>query len=170
MLRNVGLVVVDEAHHATAKSYLDILPHFGCFEDDGAVAWGFTATMTRGDDMALGSVWQDVVYARDIASMMHDGWLCRARGKRIYVSDLDLRDVRVSGGDYSDSGLGQAMKNSLAPEAVAKAYTEHATERPGIIFSPTVAVAGLMQEAMREAGAMRPSTGPRSRGAWSACS
>lgn len=32
-IRNVGLVVVDECHHATAKTYRDILAHYGCMGD-----------------------------------------------------------------------------------------------------------------------------------------
>jgi superfamily II DNA or RNA helicase len=152
-LHDVGLVVVDECHHATADSYLKILDRLGCMRDDHPVpAVGFTATMVRGDDAALGSVWQDVVYTRTIAEMIRDGFLVRPRGIRVKVEDLDWSRVRKSRGDYSEHDLGEALENSMAPEAIAKAYLEHAPTRPGVLFAPTVASAALIADAMSAAG------------------
>jgi superfamily II DNA or RNA helicase len=159
-LLDVGLVVVDEAHHAAADSYVAVLAHFGALSVNGsvgyrgnnAVALGVTATMVRGDDRALGEVWQDVVYSRSIADMIRDGWLVRPRGKRVRVADLDLRGVRKLAGDYSGKQLGAALEDSLAPEAVAKAVAEHAPDRPAILFAPLVSTAELFCEALREAG------------------
>lgn len=147
MLRRVGLIVVDEAHHATAPSYRAVMDHW-----PGASLVGFTATMTRGDEAALGSVWQDVVYQRSIAEMIGDGYLVRPRGRRVWVEDLDLSKVRRSRGDYSEGSLGEAIEGSMAPEAVAKAWAEFAADRQGILFAPTVATAELFAAALNEAG------------------
>jgi superfamily II DNA or RNA helicase len=38
-ITDVGLVIVDECHHATAASYQAILRHFGCFRDDRMALW-----------------------------------------------------------------------------------------------------------------------------------
>ena len=47
-------VIVDECHHATAKSYRTILDYFGCFDKSSdSVALGVTATMERGDGTRL---------------------------------------------------------------------------------------------------------------------
>lgn len=151
-IRDVGLVVIDEAHHAAADSYMKILSHFGCFEAGGAWALGLTATMIRGDDRALGDIWQDVVYTTSIAESIAEGWLVRPRGLRVRVPDLDLRKVRKSGGDFADGSLGQAIEGSLAPELVAKSYAEHAPGRQGILFAPTVRTAELYRDALREVG------------------
>jgi superfamily II DNA or RNA helicase len=161
-LMNVGLVVIDEAHHAAAASYVTLLEHFGAFGTKpygeygrpgaGAVALGVTATMIRGDDLALGDIWQDIVYTRSIADMIRDRWLVRPVGKRVRVADLDLSGVRKLAGDYSGAQLGAALEGSLAPEAVAKAMVEHAPDRPTILFAPLVSTAGLFRDALREAG------------------
>lgn len=151
-IRDVSLVVIDECHHAAADSYMKILGHFGCFAAGGARALGLTATMVRGDDKALGDVWQDVVYSKSIAWMIAEGWLVRPRGLRVRVPDLDLRKVRKSRGDFSDSSLGEAIEGSLAPELVAKAYAEHAAAKQGILFAPTVRTAELYRDALREVG------------------
>lgn len=156
MIADVGLVVIDECHRATAKSYLDVLSHYGCMGAEeggtGALAAGFTATMVRGDGAALGDVWQEIVYTRDISSLVAEGYLCRPRGLRVRVEDLDLSKVKRSGGDYQDAALGAAIEQSLAPEAIAKAMLEHAAGRPTILFAPTVHSAGVIRDALVEAG------------------
>lgn len=162
-LLDVGLIVVDEAHHAAAPTYVTTLQHFGALSrglagrDGDALALGVTATMIRGDDKALGEIWQDVVYSRSIAEMIAEGWLVRPRGIRVRVQDLDLGGVRKYRGDYSEASLGAAIEDSLAPEAVAKAMAEHAmlpdgTVRPTLLFAPLVRTAELFRDALRDAG------------------
>jgi superfamily II DNA or RNA helicase len=154
-LLDVGLVVIDEAHHGAARTYVDVLTHYGALgQQDGqdAVALGVTATMVRGDDKALGEIWQDVVYSRSIAEMISGGWLVRPRGLFVRVDDLDLGGVRKSRGDYSEAALGAALEDSLAPEAVAKAMVEHGGDRPTLLFAPLVRTAELFRDALRDAG------------------
>ena len=103
-LFDVGLVVVDECHHAAASSYVTLLTHFGAFgtkpargyDAEPAIALGVTATMIRGDDKALGEIWQDVVYSRSIADMIRDGWLVRPRGKRVRVRPNSISAASAS--------------------------------------------------------------------------
>lgn len=148
---HVGLVIVDECHHAVADTYLAVLRHYGCF-DGGAVAAGFTATMTRGDDLGLGEVWQEVVYTKDIHWGVSHGFLAPPRGKLVEVDDLDLRKIRKQGGDYQDKALGEAIEGSMAPRAVAQAYREHSEDRQGILFAPTVHCAGVYQQGLEDEG------------------
>jgi superfamily II DNA or RNA helicase len=138
-LKNVGLIIVDEAHHAVAPTYRDVLAHFGAFDEPArTLVAGFTATLVRGDKEKLSDVWQEVAYSKDIAFMIRRGYLLDVRGKRVVVPDFDLRDVKMSGGDFREGSLGEALTDSLAPEVVAKAVIEHASDRKGILFAPTV--------------------------------
>lgn len=143
-VRNVGLVVVDECHHATAASYRTVLEHYGCFTPGGARAVGFTATMSRGDGVGLGQVWQNVVYERDIKYMITRGFLVPPRGVHVRVEDFDLSKVKRTAGDYNDGALGDALTASMAPERIVDAYREHALGVPALLFVPTVAFAELM--------------------------
>lgn len=152
MLRDVGLVVVDECHHAAAASYRAVLGHYGVGQAGGAKALGVTATLSRGDGKALGDIWQDVVFEQSIADMVRDGWLVRPRGIRVWVDDLDLSRVRQSRGDYSEGDLGRAIEESQTPAAVAKAIGEHAPTDPTIVFAPTVASAEAIRVAIDAAG------------------
>lgn len=159
MIDDVGLIIVDECHHAVAESYLRVLKHYGAWGDEPAIgqaaqaiAVGFTATMSRGDDKALGEVWEEICYSKSIAEMVRCGYLVRPRGLRVRVDDLDLSQVKVSRGDYAEGELGRAITESLAPQAIAKAIREHAPGRPGLIFAPTVEAARVIADAVAEAG------------------
>jgi len=145
-VRDVDMIVIDEAHHATAATYRAILDHYG------APAVGVTATMARTDGAALGEIWDKIVYRRDILDMIEAKHLLPARGKRIKVPDLDLDALKRNHGDYQDGELGDALSASLAPGLVAKAYVEHASDHSGVLFAPTVASAYVFADALNEAG------------------
>ncbi|MFD4786566.1 DEAD/DEAH box helicase [Streptomyces sp. NPDC058459] len=148
-IRDIGLIIVDECHHAAARTYMDVLRHFGAW--DGVPVAGFTATMTRTDG-GLAEVWQDVVFRLDILDMISDGYLCDVRGKRVTVDTLDLNKVKTRGGDLMDGQLGKALEESGALDAIAKAYLEHAANRPGVVFTPTVATAQAAADALQRVG------------------
>jgi superfamily II DNA or RNA helicase len=155
MIRDVSMIIIDEAHHAVAQSYLDVIEHYGGFVgagQPGALVVGFTATMKRGDDLALGRVWQDVVHELAITDMIREGWLVRPVGLHVQVDDLDLSQVRTSRGDYREGDLGEALEQSLAPTAIAKAVAEHANDRKILLFAPTVSSAGVIADALRASG------------------
>lgn len=152
-IQGVGLIVVDECHHAVADTYRMILNAY-----EGAKVVGFTATMTRSDDLRLGDVWQNIAFSMSIKDLQEEGWrekqeyLCGARGMLVHVSDLDLNKVRKSHGDYSESALGKAIEGSLAPQAVARAYREHSDRRQGVLFAPTVSSAEAYGDALAAEG------------------
>lgn len=155
-IRDVGLIITDECHRAVSDTYMTIYGHFGGL-DGRAQMLGVTATMSRGDDRALGDVWQDVVYTYAIGQGIADGWLVRPRGKRVRVAGLDMARVGRTAGDYRAGALGQALADADAPGAIARAYREYAcrpdgSPRPGIVFCPTVEVAKLVQQALLDAG------------------
>jgi superfamily II DNA or RNA helicase len=166
----IGLVIVDECHHATAASYRRIMDEFGCFEEitdpmifAGAYAVGFTATLQRADSARLSDVWQSVIYRRDILDMIagytneHDdfvpgGYLVNPRGKLVTVDGLSLSEVATSGGDYQLGSLSDALMSADAPDFVANAYMEHAPDKPGVVFTPTVETAHAFAEALSRRG------------------
>lgn len=148
-ITDIGLIIIDECHHAAAPTYVETIKHFGGFH--GVPVAGFTATLTRRDG-GLAEIWQDVVFRLDILDLIDQGHLCDVRGKRVIVGDLNLDDVKTSAGDLQDGQLGEALEASGAAGIVADAYLEHAADRTGVIFTPTVATAELMTDAMNAAG------------------
>lgn len=143
----VGLIITDECHHAAATSYQDV---YSGFPD--ALQLGVTATMARGDGVGLGTQWQDVVYTRSILNGIANGHLVDVKARNIEVEGFALDRVKVSRGDYQASDLGDALEDSGGDLVIAKAYREHASDRPGIVFTPTVATAELTRDALRNTG------------------
>ena len=92
-------IVVDEAHHAAAQSYRDILEHFGAFAPGGPLTVGFTATPERGDGVGLDGVFSRIVYERSILDMMAEGYLCDLRAIRVRV-DANLGGLHSRAGDF----------------------------------------------------------------------
>jgi superfamily II DNA or RNA helicase len=143
----IGLVIVDECHHAAAESYLTVLNALGCFNTfGGASAVGFTATLIRADKKSLGTVWQEVVYQRDILDMIRDGYLVNPTGKMVTIDGLSLSQVTMSGGDYATGSLSEMLMSADAPKFAADAWMEHAPDRPGVAFTPTVETAHAFTE------------------------
>jgi superfamily II DNA or RNA helicase len=149
----IGLVIVDECHHAAAETYKTVLQTLVWSKNvSEAVCVGFTATLARGDKVGLGEVWNDVVYSRSITYAISKGFLTDVKGKSVALSGLDLNSVRKNRGDYADGALGQALEDSDMSEALPKAYLEHAADRPGVVFTPTVATAVQVCESFNASG------------------
>jgi len=144
-LGRFALVIVDEAHHAVAKSYTAILHGIGAYEPDGPFTVGFTATAGRGDGLRLSDAWQEIVYQRGILQMIAEDYLCDVRGIEI-GSDVDLSRVTVRGGDYTDASLGQELVRANALTAAAEGYAKYAAHRPGVAFTPTIATAHTLAQ------------------------
>ena len=144
-------VICDEAHHSVANSYRAVFEDAGCYNPDGPLLLGVTATPQRGDKVGLDAIFEGIVYERDILWGIQNGYLCDLRGKQIYM-DLDLDQVRTTAGDFQDGALGEAMEEADAPEIIAAAYYREAPGRKAIVFTPTVNVAKLTSAALKRLG------------------
>jgi superfamily II DNA or RNA helicase len=149
-IKDVGLIVADEAHHYTSKTYLETLTHYGAFR--GIPTVGFSATLTRSDDRKLGDLWEELVIRKDIIEGIRAGWLVDVRGKTVAIEGLDLAKVQRTRGDYADGALGAALHGAHAAEQVAEAYKSSAMDRQGAAFWPDVASAQEGAEAFNSTG------------------
>jgi superfamily II DNA or RNA helicase len=149
-LRGIGLGIVDECHHAAARTWLDTIEAF-----PGHWA-GFTATMTRTEagssKVKLGDVWDEVALERDILYGIREGYLVNVTGQLVQVESLELDEVKRSRGEMQAGDLGDALVAADAPATVAKAYLEHAADRQGILFAPDVPSTWAFANALNDAG------------------
>lgn len=152
-IAGVTLAIVDECDLALkSNGYGTTLAEWGAFDERALPVVGYTATLSRADDGPLWEMWQTVAYRRDILWMIDKRYLIDVRGRRVVVDDLELRKVKKSRGDFAEGSLGEALTDSMAPEVVAKAYVEHATNRKGLLFTPTVESAYVFSDALVAAG------------------
>src|SRR5215218_9989135 len=145
--RRFDTVVVDEAHHAAARSYQRIISHL----DASPLILGVTATPRRSDGR-LGDVWQEVTFQRGIAEMIRAGYLAEVRGVRVGLEAIDLDNVAQLGGDFDAEALGDALEQAAAPRHVLAAYQQHATPRKAAVFVPTVSLAHTVARVFTETG------------------
>jgi superfamily II DNA or RNA helicase len=143
----VGLIITDECHHAAAESYKKV---YAAFPD--ALQLGVTATMARGDGVGLGSTWEEVVFSRSLLWMISKGYLSDVKAVRVDIDGLDMGAVRASRGDYQAGALGEAMEAAGADKVIARAYKQHAADRQGVVFTPTVETAHSTAAALGDAG------------------
>lgn len=138
------VVVVDEAHHAPAKSYRAVLDHFR-----GARVLGVTATPRRLDRQALGQVFDECVFDYGIEPAVNDGWLVPVRQQAIKVDGLDFSDVRKAvSGDLSEADLEKILLAEKILHAMAVPTLEIVGDRPTLVFCASVAHAQGMAEVL----------------------
>jgi superfamily II DNA or RNA helicase len=138
------LVVVDEAHHTLADSYLNTLGHF----HDHAQVLGVTATPDRGDKKNLGRYYQNIACEVTLLDLIQQAWLSPIRVKTVPL-EVDLRGVRTSHGDYSADDLGHALEPYL--ERIADVLVEH-RHRKTLVFLPLIAVSKQFAQLCRDRG------------------
>lgn len=146
-----GTIIVDEAHHAPAPSWTKMLTGLGAFHTVGPLAIGFTATPERDNGKTLG-VWERVVDYMSIREAIFKGYLVPILPAVVVETQMDMTQVRKTGGDYSDGDLGRELEDSGAIAQMVDAVLEHAADRKGVAFLPTVRTSELLAAALRERG------------------
>lgn len=123
-----ALIIVDEAHHATAKSYRTILEHFS-----GRVL-GVTATPDRADETKLGEVFDAVGFTYEMKAAIADGYLVPLKLRSVVVEALNLAHVKSRGGDFVEADLVAALEGDEVLLEIAGPLPGLAGDRPTIVF------------------------------------
>lgn len=73
-------ILVHNCHGAAARSFRNVLNHFGD-------AWhaGFSATIERSDNQGIGWFYEDIVYRKSILDLVDEGWLVPIEFQKIPV-------------------------------------------------------------------------------------
>jgi ATP-dependent helicase IRC3 len=146
------VVVVDEAHHATADSYVRILNHLGYESPDTPkLLVGFTATPKRSDGAGLDRVFDEIVFSRTLPEMIRTGYLAPVAGYRV-ETDIDLSGVSTRMGDFVASQLSDAVNVVDRNALVVKVFIERLAPRRTLVFCVDVAHAKDQAEAFRANG------------------
>lgn len=146
------LIVVDEAHHATAATYKRVLDHFDVFAPDTPrLVVGFTATPKRGDGQGLNQVFERIVFSRSLPEMITAGYLAPVAGYRV-ETEVDLSATRSRMGDFVVSQLAEAVNVVERNALVIDVYRKHLAGRKTLCFCVDVAHARCLAAAFAEAG------------------
>ncbi len=129
-----GLVIYDECHHAAAEDNKRVLKQLGSFDPDWTgTLIGFTATTTRGDGIGLNTIFEVIVYERNILDLISENYLVPLRGYRINT-DVDLYNLIGSTEEELTEKVDIESRNGL----VARSIQELARDRRTIVFCVSV--------------------------------
>lgn len=140
------LIIIDEAHHATAGSWRAILDAF-----PGAKVLGVTATPIRADGTGLDEVFDDIVLGPSMAELIADGYLVEPEiiGSPV---EPDLKGVRKSKGDYNQKELAERTNKPAIVGSAVDHYRKFCRGLPAIVFCVSVEHAETVAADFRSAG------------------
>ena len=137
------IVVVDEAHHATADSYRKVLDHFR------AHLLGVTATPDRSDKTPLGEVFSELAFDYDMRAAIRDGWLCPIRSFLV-ATKADFSGVRKLAGELVTKDVEAILTRELHLAEIAAPILRERGQRPTIVFAASVAHAKALARVIDE--------------------
>jgi len=131
-----GLVVIDEAHHATAGTYRRVIDYYR--QNPECKILGVTATPDRADEEALGQVFDAVAYDYQILDAINQGWLVPVQQQMVTVESMDFSNIKTTAGDLNQGELAEVMEEEDNLQRVAVPTVEICGERRAIVFATTV--------------------------------
>lgn len=123
------IVIVDESHHASSRTYRTILSYF-----KPRKTIGVTATPNRADGVRLDDVFSKIIFQRDLRWGIENGYLSDVFCRRCDIG-YDLTGIRSSHGDYAPGELEERMEGTA--DAIAEAYRKYAVGQT-LIFAVSV--------------------------------
>ncbi|KAG2176795.1 hypothetical protein INT44_007459 [Umbelopsis vinacea] len=119
-------ILIDEAHHAAARTYQLILQHFHANDQDSDMfVWGCSATVRRHDGIGLQGVFDHIVYHRDFLTMVEEGWLCNMKVTTVQTK-VDLSSVGTRYNDFKESELSKAINTLDRNDIIIKSWEKYA--------------------------------------------
>lgn len=122
------LIVIDEAHHAVAGTWLSVLSHW-----PHAYRLGVTATPVRRDGRGLGEVFDRLVLSPSVASLTARNFLSPAR---IYAPPViaDFNRLPIRAGDFAADQAAERMNRpTVTGDAIAH-YRRFCNQKRAIAF------------------------------------
>lgn len=138
-------VVIDESHHAVAKTYQRIIQHFR--QNPECKILGVTGTPDRSDEAALGQIFDVVaepVYG--IEKAVSDGWLVKPLQQMIEIEGLDLSRVRTTAGDLNAGDLSEILEKEEICQGIVSGILQNVGDMRTLVFAATVREAELLCE------------------------
>jgi superfamily II DNA or RNA helicase len=126
------IVVIDEAHHARARTYQQIVDSY-----PDAIILGLTATPVRGDGRGLGNIFERLIECPQIGELIQMDRLVRPR---IYAPVRpDLHGVKIRAGDYVIPELSRRVNTDQMVGDVVLEWLRRSERRRTIGFAVDVA-------------------------------
>lgn len=150
-LQNISLIIIDECHHATSTSYLEVL-HAVTKQNPNRHLLGITATPIRMDGENLSLIFDTLAFRIDMIELIDQGFLCPIRGFTIKTNTILPADLPTRDGDFDPDALAGVIDNTSRNQVIVKSYLRHGENRPAIAFVANVAHAEHLATEFRRNG------------------
>lgn len=137
-------IVIDEAHHATSKSYQSVIHHF-----KDAKIIGVTATPDRSDNESLGKVFKELAYEYTLPQAIMEGYLVPISVQTIPIK-LDISGVSIERGDFRASEIDDLITPYM--EAIADEMVTYCRDRKTVVFLPLIETSKKFQSILQTRG------------------
>lgn len=148
----VDVLVIDEAHHSRADSYMRVIDRAKAVNANLKLL-GMTATPNRGDKKGLRPIFSNVADQITVKELIASGHLVPPR---TFVMDVgvqdELRHVKKTASDYDMGAVAAIMNTRPINDAVVKHWKEKAGDRKTVAFCSTVAHAEAVAASFNAAG------------------
>ena len=140
------LIIIDEAHHATAGSWRKVVDHF-----QRARVLGVTATPIRGDGKGLDELFDSIVVGPQTPDLIELGFLVKPV---IYAppKQLDFSGVKVVRGEYDQKEITEIMDRPTITGSAVEHYKKICPGVPCVVFCVSVSHAEHVAEDFRQSG------------------
>lgn len=135
-LPKADMLIIDEAHHATAGTYKKIIE-----ASAGAKILGVTATPNRADGKGLSDIFEELILGPQIHELIEDGYLAKYR---LFVPPSDLRLAHVpvdANGEFLIDPLEDEVRRSKITGDAIKEYLKVCPGKPAITYTVSVKIA-----------------------------
>jgi len=137
--KDFGVVVCDKAHHSVADSYKTVFDHFDLrTPENKKLLLGVTATPNRADGLALGQVYDEIVYQIPILDAIKQGWLADMRGIKVRT-DTTLDNVHTRAGDFAQDELQNAVNTPYRNGLIVQEWLKNASGLQTLAFTVDIA-------------------------------
>jgi superfamily II DNA or RNA helicase/HKD family nuclease len=134
------LIVIDEFHHAAARSYQRVLDYF-----EPKFLLGITATPDRNDNRDVYAICDgNVAYKIDFIEAIQRGWLAPFRYYGVY-DDTDYTKITWRGNRYDEAELLQAQLRQEMAENILQAWEKYRQTKT-LVFCSSIKQADFLSQ------------------------
>jgi superfamily II DNA or RNA helicase len=139
-------IVIDECHHAVAKTYQKIFSYFR-----PKFILGLSATPERTDGEDLLELFQNVAHKMDLKTAVEKGILASIRCIRV-KTNVDLSDVRINGIKYNPQDLESKLFIPERNELIVNTLLEYVPNKKTVIFCASISHAKEVAALLKSKG------------------
>ena len=147
-----GMIVIDEAHHALAKTYKGMWDRF-----PKAKFLGLTATPCRLNGKGFTDLFDVLVQSWSVPEFISKGKLATydfvsIKSDGVTQGLIDSLQKRGADGDYQNKEMDRVLNKKPSIERLYKSFEKYGKDRKGIVYAINISHANAIAEFYREHG------------------